>query len=77
MTQRLVVPAVVPLKPVVPAAAHQQKISVAILTLRSAVERFISAAESTTPTARMKMLECSIEVAPAMEAVVKAVTNTT
>jgi hypothetical protein len=48
----------------------------AIAALRAAVDRFIAAAESDAPTARMKMLEVSIEIAPAMENVVKAVTGT-
>ena len=49
----------------------------AIAALRETVERFIAAAEKATGNhvAQKKMLELSIEVQPAMEDVVKAVTG--
>ncbi len=47
----------------------------AIAQLQSVVDRFIAEAVAEGPTHRMKMLEVSIEVQPAMEAVVKAVTG--
>lgn len=43
--------------------------------LRQLIERFIMAAESTEPAARMKMLEVSIEVQPKMEEIVKVATK--
>lgn len=51
----------------------------AIAALRNAIERFIGAAErvGSDPTAIKKMLEVSVEVQPAMEEVVKAVTGKT
>lgn len=56
-------------------ATKTPEVAAAIVALRSAVDRFIAAAESGETTARMKMLEVSIEVQPAMENVVKAVTG--
>lgn len=56
----------------------QSKRSAAIALLRDAVERFVFAAlkaEGGDPVAVKKMLETSIEVQPAMEEVVKAVTQ--
>lgn len=50
----------------------------AIAHLRDVIERFVLAAlkVDTDPTATKKMLEISIEVQPAMEELVKIVTNT-
>lgn len=54
---------------------RRRRVEQAVAALRSSVDRFIAQALSDEPTARMKMLETSIEVAPAMEGVVKAVTG--
>jgi hypothetical protein len=50
----------------------------AIAALRNVIERFVFAAlkVDTDPTAAKKMLEISVEVQPAMEELVKIVTNT-
>lgn len=57
----------------------QAKRSAAIAQLREAIEQFVFAAlkaENGDPVAIKKMLELSVEVQPAMEKVVEAVTNT-
>lgn len=57
-------------------ATDKPKVEQAIVNLQAAVDRFIVAARVDGKNGLMKMLECSIQVQPAMEAVVKAVTNT-
>lgn len=57
-------------------AVRRAEIEVAVGDLRAAVERFIIAAEDESNfTATKKMLECSVEVEPAMQAVVRAKTG--
>lgn len=54
---------------------RRREIEAAVGDLREVIERFIIAAENEDFTATKKMLEISVEVEPAMQAVVKAKTG--
>ena len=57
------------------ATERREKLDRLAAELRQLIEQFLVNAEQTTPVARMKMLEVSISVRPAMEEIVKVATE--